>query len=282
MTNTNKIILQCNITCIHMMTISLCILFLSMPISQLKKYLGHIIFEVNTPISKRFDVILLWFILLSVVIVILESVPTYASQYKSQFFTAELILTWLFTIEYFIRLRVARKRRNYIYSFYGIVDLVSILPTYIALVFSGAQALAVVRALRLLRVFRILKMTRYIWESNLLMKALYASRRKITVFIVTIVLIVTIAGSIMYLVEGKASGFDSIPRSMYRAIVTITTVGYGDISPTTPFWQFLASCLMIVWYAVIAVPTGIVTSEITLKKAEKRLHKTKKYRREQT
>ncbi len=190
--------------------------------------------------------------------------------YGKQFFVGEWIITGLFTIEYMLRLWSAKNRKKYVTSFYWIVDLVSILPAYIWLFLTWVHALAVVRALRLLRIFRILKLNRYVSESNTMMKALQASWRKILVFLIAVTIIVTIAWSIMYLVEWWENGFENIPKSIYRAIVTVTTVWYWDISPNTPIGQFLASLLMIVWYWIIAVPTWIVTSEMTLRWAKKK------------
>lgn len=176
----------------------------------------------------------------------------------------EWIFTFLFTTEYLIRLWSAKSARGYAGSFYGIIDLVAILPTYISLLIPGAEYLLVVRALRVLRVFRILKLLEFIDGENLIRNALWNSRYKITVFLVAVGILVTIVGSLMYLIEGEESGFNSIPHGIYWAVVTLTTVGYGDISPQSPLGQFTATLVMLLGYAIIAVPTGIVTSEIAL------------------
>jgi len=236
---------------------------------QWKKEIGDLLFTTNTPLSKAFDIVLLILILLSILLVMLESVESYTQLYQKRFFVGEYIITWLFTIEYVLRLRSARSRKKYAFSFYGLVDLISILPAYIWVFLTWASTFAVVRGLRLLRIFRILKLNRYVSESNLMIKALQASSRKIFVFLIAVTIIVIIAWSVMYLVEGWKNGFENIPMSIYRAVVTITTVWYGDITPVSPIWQFLAWLLMIVWYWIIAVPTGIVTSEMTLRWAAK-------------
>lgn len=228
----------------------------------LKEKLYEIIFEADTRAGKRFDVALIILILLSIFLVMLDSMPTISEKYHSQLRIAEWVVTILFTLEYFVRIYIVKKPRNYIFSFYGIIDLLSILPTYIGLVISGGQSLIVIRAIRLLRVFRILKLGRYTRAGRFLVMAMYRSREKIFIFMFFVLTIVVIFGTIMYLVEGEASGFTSIPTSIYWAIVTLTTVGYGDISPATGLGQFLASIIMILGYAIIAVPTGIVTSEM--------------------
>ncbi len=195
----------------------------------------------------------------------LESVGTLNKQYYWEFYTAEWIITILFTIEYILRIIAINKPDRYIFSFYGIVDLLSTLPTYIAVVAGGHNLLFAIRALRLLRIFRILKITRYIKESNKLVRALRESRTKILVFLYAVVILCVIMGTIMYLVEGPQNGFTSIPTGIYWCIVTLTTVGYGDISPVTPVGQFIASVIMITGYGIIAVPTGIVSAEYTRK-----------------
>jgi len=226
--------------------------------------LHEIIFEAETPAGKAFDVVLLVSIIASIVAVLLESVESIEARYGGALATAEWFFTILFTIEYVLRLMTVRYPMRYAWSFFGIVDLLSILPTYLALLVPGSQALLVIRGLRLLRVFRVLKMARYVGESHVLFIALKQSRPKITVFLVGVLSIVVIVGAVMYLVEGTEpeTGFTSIPQSIYWAIVTMTTVGYGDISPQTVLGKFLASAVMILGYAIIAVPTGIVSAEI--------------------
>jgi len=238
---------------------------------SLKKKLYVIIFEADTPSGKLFDVILLWAIVLSILAVMLESVPTIEVKYGKAFTILEWVLTIAFSIEYIIRIMAVEKAKKYIFSFYGIIDFLALVPTYLSLIFVGTHYLLVIRALRLLRVFRILKLGRFVGESEHLGSALRASRHKIIIFIGAVMSIVIIMGTIMYMVEGQDNGFTSIPRSVYWAIVTLTTVGYGDIAPHTVLGQALASVLMIMGYAIIAVPTGIVTSELT-----KRRLKTKK------
>ena len=234
-----------------------------MKINPRKEKIHQIIFEADTPTGKQFDVVLMIFIILSVITVMLESVQSINDQYAWLFEILEWIFTIFFTIEYILRLYCVYRPIKYALSFFGIVDLISILPTYISFLFPEARALAAVRAMRIFRVFRIFKLAHFIKEGYIIASAMRASMPKITVFLVFIVLCVTVMGSIMYLVEGGAnSAFDSIPRSIYWAIVTLTTVGYGDISPTTPFGQFLAAAIMIMGYVVIAVPTGIVSAEI--------------------
>lgn len=230
---------------------------------KLKQNLYDIIFEADTKAGKLFDLSLLVIILLSILFVMLESVPSIENKYSSILSTLEWIVTIIFTLEYFLRIWVVKKSRRYIFSFYGIIDFLAILPTYLALFFAGTQGLVVIRALRLLRIFRILKLNRYTKESSIIIKALRQSRIKISVFLFAVLTLVTIIGTIMYLVEGAENGFTSIPRSIYWAVVTLTTVGYGDISPITPLGQFLASVVMIIGYAIIAVPTGIVSAELS-------------------
>ena len=227
-----------------------------------QKRLHEIIFEADTPSGKWFDWILLGAILLSIIVVMLESVPEYGQAYGSWFTSIEWGLTVLFSIEYIVRIISVKKPFNYIFSFYGVIDLLSILPTYLGLYYSGTQSLAIIRSLRLLRVFRILKLGKYITDGQNLLLAIKNSRSKIIVFLGAILTSVTILGTIMYLIESPEAGFTSIPRSIYWAIVTLTTVGYGDIYPATELGQFIAAIVMILGYAVIAVPTGIVTNEL--------------------
>lgn len=228
----------------------------------LKKRLYEIIFEADTPAGKIFDVALLFVIVISVVLVMLESVNSFASRYLNVLRTLEWIITIIFTFEYILRILIVQKPIRYIFSFFGIIDLLSVIPTYLSLFAFGYQSLVVIRMLRLLRIFRVLKLTRYTQAGRFLMRAIWASRAKISVFIFFMLIIVVIMGTIMYLIEGETNGFKSIPTSIYWAIVTLTTVGYGDISPVTPIGQFMASIIMILGYAIIAVPTGIITSEI--------------------
>ncbi len=225
--------------------------------------LHEIIYEADTKVGKTFDIILLWVIILSIILVMLESVPSFDAKYHNQLDTAEWIITILFTLEYIARILVVKKPSKYIFSFFGIVDLLSTIPKYLSLILGGSHFLVAVRALRLLRVFRILKLVRYIGEAKMLSKALHASKHKIAVFIFSVVILSVILGTIMYLVEGPEHGFTSIPRSVYWTIVTLTTVGYGDIAPQTAQGQFIATLVMIMGYGIIAVPTGIVTSELT-------------------
>jgi voltage-gated potassium channel len=220
-----------------------------------------IIFQHGTPAGRLFDIILLTAILLSVLAVILESVPSIRANYGEYFNTVEWVFTGLFTVEYVARLATARNARRYALSFFGIVDLLAVAPIYLSLFFAAEHSFTVVRSLRLLRVFRILKLSEYVGEASALRVALQASGRKITVFLFAVLTIVVIVGAMMYQIEGEANGFTSIPVGMYWAIVTVTTVGYGDISPHTVPGRVLASLLMTVGYGIIAVPTGIVTFE---------------------
>lgn len=229
---------------------------------SIKEKLHEVIFEADTPSGKAFDIALLVLIAISVFFVMIETVPSF-SQYGGLFEIAEWTFTIIFTVEYLLRIYSVRSPWKYATSFYGVIDLVSILPTYLGLIFTAGSSLMVVRALRLLRVFRIFKLVSFMKQSDVIVSALKASRAKIGVFLFFVILMVTLFGSLMYVIEGPTNdNFDSIPRSIYWAIVTLTTVGYGDISPITPIGQFLASAIMIAGYAVIAVPTGIVTSEV--------------------
>lgn len=231
-----------------------------------KKRIHDIIFEAETPAGKWFDVLLFVAIVLSVLAVILESVPSIQQAYQRELVTAEWIFTGLFTIEYVVRIYAVERPKNYVLGFYGIIDLLSTLPSYLSLFITGTQSLMVIRILRLLRVFRVLKLGQFIGESQHITRALVASRRKILVFLFAVVLINILSGTLMFLVEGPEHGFVSIPVSIYWSIVTLTTVGYGDISPATPLGQLIASFLMIVGYGIIAVPTGIVTAEMAVQK----------------
>ena len=221
-----------------------------------------IVFESDTRAGRLFDLILLWLIVISILSVFMESVASFREKYLVQIHIVEWIFTILFTIEYILRVYSSHKPLKYIFSFYGMVDLISFIPNYLTFFFAGLQYLMVIRALRLLRIFRILKLSRFLDQGNILKNALKASVHKIVVFLATVITVVTIVGTLMYIIEGDESGFTSIPISIYWAIVTITTVGYGDISPQSPLGQFLASFLMIIGYGIIAVPTGIVTIEM--------------------
>jgi voltage-gated potassium channel len=227
----------------------------------LKEKLYSVVFESDTPAGKLFDVILLVVILASFVTVLLESVTSINAQYQSVFFWSEWIFTALFTIEYVLRVFCSPRPGKYIFSFFGIIDLLSVLPNYLDIFFGGAHYMVVVRVLRLLRIFRILKLSRYLTEAEVLKSAMLASRAKITVFLGAVLTSVIIIGAAMYLIEGPEHGVANIPISIYWAIVTLTTVGYGDIAPATPLGQLVACAVMILGYGIIAVPTGIVTVE---------------------
>ena len=227
-----------------------------------RQRLHEVIFEADTPAGKAFDVALLVAIVLSVVAVSLESVASIRARYGAPLRALEWVFTLLFTLEYGLRLLCVGKPLRYARSFFGLVDVLAIMPSYLSLVIAGTQSLIVIRALRLLRVFRVLKLAHFVGESRMLLTALRESSRKITVFLGTVLTLVVIIGSLMYLIEGEAHGFTSIPQSMYWAIVTLTTVGYGDIAPSTVVGKLLASMVMILGYGIIAVPTGIVTVEL--------------------
>ncbi len=224
--------------------------------------LRRVIYEADTPAGKLFDVSLLVMIVASVIAVMLETVKPIEARYGPFLRGSEWVVTGIFTLEYALRLACVERPLHYARSFFGIVDLLSILPTYLSLILPGAQSLLVIRALRLLRIFRVLKLVRFLTEANILIRALRSSVPKVIVFTGTVLVVAVISGAAMYLVEGEASGFDSIPRAMYWAIVTMTTVGYGDIAPVTVLGQFLAAGLMILGYGIIAVPTGIVSAEL--------------------
>ncbi|RKX43019.1 MAG: ion transporter [Verrucomicrobia bacterium] len=237
---------------------------------RLKKSLYEIIFEADTPAGKRFDVLLFIAIMVSVLFTMLMSVHSIRASYGTLLWISNALLTLLFTVEYGLRLYCAPKPVRYARSFFGVVDLLAVLPFYIGLFIPGTRFLDVVKVLRMLRIFRVLKMAQYVGEADLLMNALIASRRKIGIFVVAILTVVVIVGSLMYVIEGEANGFTSIPRSVYWAIVTLTTVGYGDISPQTNIGQALAACIMIMGYSIIAVPTGIITAELGLSAARQK------------
>ncbi len=240
-------------------------------VSPLKQRLYLIVFGTDTPTGKLFDIVLLWAIVLSVLCVMLESVSALNEAFGYLFDILEWFFTILFTIEYTLRILISEKPRKYVSSFLGIIDLLALLPTYLILLSLGGSYLVVIRTVRLLRIFRILKLSRYLREVSVLGNALRASKHKILVFLGAVCTIVMIMGTLMYLVEGGNSGFTSIPRGIYWAIVTVTTIGYGDIVPTTALGQAIASVLMLMGYAILAVPTGIVTSEITTAERNKKL-----------
>ncbi|CAN5172623.1 ion transporter [soil metagenome] len=240
------------------------------PNTSWRRKLYIIIFEADTPGGKTFDVFLLWAILLSVAVVMLESVREIDERYGAILHTLEVIFTLIFTAEYIARIFVVDKPVKYIFSFLGIVDFLAIIPTYISYL-AGSQYLLVIRTIRLLRVFRIFKLKRFTGEADTLVRALHASRHKITVFLLSVLSLVFIMGTLMYLIEGEENGFTSIPLSIYWAIITLTTVGYGDIAPLTVVGRALASIIMIIGYSIIAVPTGILTAELTRAKKNNEL-----------
>lgn len=227
-----------------------------------KQKIHEIIFGASTPMGKLFDVVLIVVICLSVLVVVLESVNSIKNEFQYVFRAIEWFFTIFFTIEYILRIYCTEKKKKYIFSFYGIIDVLAILPSYLSLYLVGAHSLMVIRAVRLLRVFRLFKLTHYVGEGEVLMNALRASRHKITVFMFSVFTIVLTVGALMYVVEGDVNGYTSIPKAMYWAIVTMTTVGYGDIVPVTELGKTIAAFLMIMGYAIIAVPTGIVTTEL--------------------
>ncbi|MBN2597330.1 MAG: ion transporter [Marinifilaceae bacterium] len=231
--------------------------------STIKDRLYEIIFEADTKPGKIFDIALLVIIILSILLVVLESVPSIERDYHDVLKLSEWLITAIFSLEYMLRIWIVQKPKAYIFSFYGIIDLLSVLPSYLGLIVIGTHGFMVIRALRLLRIFRILKLNRYIKEGAIIVRALRQSRIKISVFLFAVLTMVIIIGTIMYLIEGGENGFTSIPRGIYWAVVTLTTVGYGDISPSTSLGQFFASFVMIIGYAIIAVPTGIVTAELS-------------------
>lgn len=230
---------------------------------RLKQKIHTIIFESETPPGKFFDLALILTIALSVVVVILESEPSFQASFRSSLYLIEWVFTLIFMLEYALRIYSVDRPLKYIFSFFGLIDLLSCLPTILSIFIPGAQSLLVIRALRLLRIFRILKLGWYFDEGLVILNALKAARAKILVFFFSVVLIIIVAGTTMYLIEGSEAGFTSIATSMYWAVVTLTTVGYGDIAPASTFGRFMASLLMIMGYAIIAVPTGIITSELT-------------------
>lgn len=233
-----------------------------------------VIFEADTPAGKHFDVWLLVAIALSVIVVSFDSIRSVRMEWGEELYVLEWIFTLVFTVEYILRILSVRRPPRYIFSFFGIVDFLGIIPTYLSLLVPGTQILLVIRVLRVLRVFRILRLGQFLGEAELLRSALRASRIKIFVFLYTVVTLVIILGAMMYLIEGENSGFTSIPRSIYWAIVTLTTVGYGDISPQTSLGQLLAAFIMILGYGILAVPTGIVTVEMSNQRREVQRERT--------
>ena len=231
--------------------------------SPLRAQLHEIIFEADTPAGKLFDVLLIASILLSVAIVMLDSVESIQLSYGRWLYFGEWLFTIFFTIEYLLRLYSVGRPGAYATSFFGIIDLLAVLPTYLSIIFPGTQYLLVIRILRVLRIFRVLKLVQYLGAARMLSQAVRASRQKITVFLFVVLTVVVIFGALMYLIEDPDSGFTSIPQSIYWTIVTLTTVGYGDISPQTALGQTIASIIMIIGYGIIAVPTGIVTAELS-------------------
>jgi len=232
------------------------------PLASWRKRLHEVIFEADTPAGKAFDVALLVIIVLSITAAVLESVTGIRQRWGGWLRASEWVFTVLFTVEYVLRLLAVRRPRHYAFSFFGIVDLLAVLPTWLSLFVAGTHSLIVIRALRLLRMFRVLKIARYLSELTALVSAIRATRAKITVFLLTVLTLVLILGTVMYVVEGEANGFTSIPRAMYWAIVTVTTVGYGDIAPKTIVGQFVAAAAMIIGYSLIIIPTGIFSSEL--------------------
>ena len=236
------------------------------PKSKWRAKIHEIIYGTHTPAGKLFDLILLGLIVFSIIVVMMESVPELDTKYHRFLDISEWVITILFTIEYLLRIICISKPVKYIFSFFGIVDFLSTIPKYLSFFIVGSQYFTAFRALRLLRVFRILKLVRYMGESNNLVKALNASRAKIFIFVFFVMVVSVLLGTVMYLIEGPEHGFNSIPHSVYWTIVTLTTVGYGDISPATSLGQFIATLIMIIGYGIIAVPTGIVTAEMSSRK----------------
>ncbi|MCK2041286.1 ion transporter [Chromohalobacter japonicus] len=230
--------------------------------SGLRKTLFHIIFESDTRAAKIFDIALITLILLSVAVVFVDSVPSLHARFGGTFYLLEWGFTLLFTLELAVRLYCLERPLRYLKSFYGIVDLLSILPTWLSLLIPGAQSLLVVRVLRALRVFRVLRLMEFVGEGRMLTQALSRSYRKIMLFLFTVLLVVTVFGTLIYMIEPPEAGFTSMPRAMYWGVVTLTTVGYGDIAPITPLGQFISACMMILGYSIIAVPTGVFSAEV--------------------
>ncbi len=246
------------------------------PIKDWKYKLHEIIYGTHTPAGKLFDIALLVVIVYSVIVVMLESIPSFDEKFHGFLNVSEWIVTILFTIEYILRIICIKSPKRYIFSFFGIIDFLSTIPKYLSFFIVGSQYITAFRALRLLRVFRILKLVRFIGESNNLLRALKASRTKIFIFVFFILVVSVLLGTIMYLVEGPEHGFNSIPHSVYWTIVTLTTVGYGDISPETGLGQIIATIIMIVGYGIIAVPTGIVSAEYVTETRKNKKNKKNK------
>lgn len=227
-----------------------------------REYLYEVIFGTDTPAGKGFDLVLIYMIMLSVLVLMLESVGAVQQRFKWLLLALEWGFTIIFTLEYMVRIYCTPNIRRYLTSFYGIIDLISVLPSYLSLFIPGANFLLIVRLMRVLRVFRVLKLVRYLSEANVLIRSMAAARRKILVFFVTVLVISTVFGALMFVVEGPENGFTSIPKSIYWTIVTITTVGYGDITPQTTIGQVIAAAAMLTGYSILAVPTGILTAEL--------------------
>lgn len=235
---------------------------LNKPDSGWRRKLYTVIFEADKGAAKLFDVLLIVAITLSVFVVMLDSVASFRQQYGDLLNAAEWAFTALFSVEYILRVICVKKPSRYIFSFYGIIDLLAVIPTYLSLILPGTQFLLTIRVLRILRVFRVLKLVQYLHEAEYLKQALLASRRKISVFLFAVLMLIVFTGSLMYVIEGQENGFSSIPVSIYWAIVTLTTVGFGDIAPQTNLGQLFAAIIMILGYGIIAVPTGIVSYEM--------------------
>lgn len=229
---------------------------------QLRSELYRIIFGTDTPAGQRFDIFLIYAILISIFAVILDTVESLHGQFATGFIFVEWLFTGLFTLEYILRIYCSPNRRKYLFSFYGIVDLISIIPSYLGLIFVGAQYLLIVRLIRVLRIFRVLKLVRYLSEADVLIRSIRQAKRKMFVFFTCVLVLSTLFGCLMYVVEGPDNGFSSIPKSIYWTIVTITTVGYGDITPHTVLGQIISTMAMLTGYSIIAIPTGIITAEL--------------------
>ncbi|MEL7293805.1 MAG: ion transporter [Pseudomonadota bacterium] len=242
-----------------------------MPRHSLKHHLYVIIFGTHTKAGRAFDIALIVAIVSSLIVLLLESIPAIRSSLGTELRYIEYSFTALFTVEYLLRLYCSPRPAAYAKSFYGVVDLLAILPTYLAIFFPGASFMGVIRALRIMRIFRVLKLVRYLQDSNLLLRSLLMARRKIFIFFSTVAILVTIFGALIYVIEGPKNGFTSIPQSIFWAIVTITTVGYGDLVPQTPLGKGVAALTMLLGYSILAVPTGIITAELN---QEMNSHKT--------
>ncbi|WP_051117948.1 ion transporter [Vibrio campbellii] len=234
-----------------------------MPRKSIKHHLYVIIFGTHTRAGRAFDIALIIAIITSLLVLILESLPSVMTEWSRELRYIEYTFTTIFTVEYLLRLYCSPKPKSYATSFYGVVDLLAILPTYLAIFFPGASFMGVVRLLRVMRIFRILKLVRYLQDSNILLRSLLMARRKILIFFSTVGILVTIFGALIFVIEGPHNGFTSIPKSIYWAIVTITTVGYGDMVPQTHLGKAIASLTMLLGYSILAVPTGIITAELS-------------------